>query len=333
MRIVLDAMGTDQRPEPDVSGAVVAAREYGDTILLVGDETKIRNELKKHTTAGLKLEIIHAPEEISMDDKPSVVMKNKPESSMHVGMSLVRDGQADAFVTMGNTGAAHAIAMLSVLRRMPGVDRPALTAIYPIKGQKRIFLDMGANTDCKPEWLQQFAIMGSLYAQKVLGLPAPRVSILSNGEEEGKGNKLTREAFTMLHELDITFTGYIEPKEILAGKADVIVADGFIGNVFMKTFEASVGFMGSTIREELTSGLITTLGALLIRPAFRRVRQRIDPNEVGGAPLLGVNGLVIIGHGSGNVVAVKSAINQARQAVLSNCLDAIREGMKRFEKA
>jgi glycerol-3-phosphate acyltransferase PlsX len=330
MRIALDAMGTDARPVSDVAGGIMAAQETGDTILLIGDEQKIRPELAKHDVKALSIEVIHAPEEILMSDKPANVMKSKPASSMHLGMQLVRDKQADAFVTMGNTGAAHAIATLSVLRRIPGVKRPALTIPYPVSGQPVVFLDVGANVDARPEWLEQFAVMGGLYAEIALKIAKPRIATLSNGEEEGKGNQLVRDVQERLRHLNINYIGHIEPKELLRAKTDVVVFDGFVGNIFMKTFEGTISYLTDVIRHELMSNLISKVGAALTRNAFRRVRKRIDPDEFGGAALLGVNGIVIIGHGSGSPLAVRSAIMQARTAVQGNLIDHIRTRLEQM---
>lgn len=329
MRIVLDAMGSDNRPAPDVEGAVLAAKEYGDQVILVGDEARIKAELARQTIESAKIEIVHASDEVTMDDKPGTVVKARPQSSMHIGMRLVKEGQAESFVTMGNTGAALAIATLGTLRRIPGVKRPALTAIYPVQGRSTIFLDVGANADTKPEWMAQFALMGSLYASGALGYENPRVAILSNGEEEGKGSQLVHEADALIKTMGLHYIGNIEPKEIMIGKADVILMDGFVGNVFIKTFEASVSYLGEIIREELTRTLSRKIGAAIVRPALRAVRKRIDPSEIGGAPLLGVNGVVIIGHGRSDGIAVKNAINQARRAVSGNVIEILRD---RFEQ-
>jgi phosphate acyltransferase len=327
MRIALDAMGSDTFPEPDVAGAVLAAREYGDTIYLVGDEARIKPELGKHDTAGLKLEIVHASQIVEMTDKPSIVGKAKPDSSMHVGMNLVKDGRADAFVTAGNTGAALAIATLHTLRRIPGVKRPALSAIIRLEGTNAILLDVGANADSKAEWLAQFALMGKLYAQATLGLTHPRIGVLSNGEEEGKGNQLVQEASALIKALPLNFVGNVEPKDFLKGTADVVVADGFVGNIMLKSLEGATSKMANVIRTELKRNVLSMLGAALARPAFRRVYKQIDPSEVGGAPLLGVNGVVIIGHGRSNAKAIKNAIGQARKAVAGNLIESIREGL------
>lgn len=328
MRIALDAMGSDNCPVPDVAGGILAARQFGGTILFVGDQQRIQVEINKENTKGLHIEIIHAPEAVTMHDRPSVVGKSKPQSSMHIGMGLVKDGAADAFVTVGNTGAAHAIAMLYTLRRLPLVKRPALSGIFRFNNKPIIFLDIGANADSRPEWLVQFAVMGQIYAQNALGIRNACVGLLSNGEEEGKGNQLIRDTSALLQKLPLNFAGNVEPKEILKGYVDVVVSDGFTGNILTKTFEASTRYLGSLIREEVKSSLLAMLGGALIRPALHRVRKKIDTEEVGGAPLLGVNGVVIIGHGSSSAMAVKNAIHQARLAVSGNVISAIQDGLE-----
>jgi phosphate acyltransferase len=327
MRIVLDAMGTDASPAPDVAGAVLAARELKATILLVGDDTRVRQELAKHNTKGLDIQIVHASQAVTMDDKPAQVGKAKPDSSMHVGLRLVRDGLADAFVTAGNTGAAHAIAMLFSLHRISGIKRPALTAIFPFNGRLLTVLDVGANTDSKPEWLAQFALMGHIYARDVLHLANPRVGLLSNGEEKGKGSQLVQEAAPLLQHMPINFIGNSEPKHVLYGEVDVVVCDGFVGNILVKTFEASTRYLVNVIRDELRHNVFTKAGALLARPAFNRVRRRIDTREIGGAPLLGVNGVVIVAHGSSDATAIKNALRQACQAVQGRLIARIEEGL------
>jgi phosphate acyltransferase len=326
MQIVVDAMGSDAHPVPDVAGAVMAAREWGDEIILVGDEQQIRTELANYDTAGLKLEIQHASQVIEMTDKPSKVLKAKKDSSMHVGLRLVKDGQAQAFVSAGNTGGVLAVAMLQSLGRIRGVDRPALGVIFPIE-ERPLLIDNGANADCKPEYLLQFGIMGSLYVERVRQIPNPRVALLSNGEEEGKGNTLIKEALPLLASSNLNFVGNIEPKEFMRGAADVAVTDGFTGNLILKTAEAIAGYMSDLIRDELASGPRTIVGGLLARPAFGRVRRRLDPNEVGGAPLLGVNGVVIVGHGRSNDYAIKQAVLQARLAVEYDIVGAIQAGI------
>jgi glycerol-3-phosphate acyltransferase PlsX len=327
MRIVVDAMGSDNYPAPDVAGAVLAAREFGDEIILVGNETAVKKELSQHDTAGLNIHIQHASEVIEMDDKPAEASRQKKDSSMHVGMRLVKEGQADAFVTAGNTGGVLAVATLHTLRRIRGVLRPALGVVFPIK-ERPMLIDNGANADCKPEYLLQFGLMGSLYVERVLGIEKPRVALLSNGEEEGKGNQLIKETIPLLANSGLNYIGNIEPKEFMRGEADVAVTDGFTGNLIMKTAESIAGYMSDLIRDEMTKGPRTIIGGLLARPAFGRVRKQLDPNEVGGAPLLGVNGVVIIGHGRSNAYAIKQAVQQARLAVEKDIVGAIRAGVQ-----
>lgn len=332
MRIVIDAMGSDAHPGPDVAGGVLAAREFGDEIILVGDEEQIEAELARHDTTGLSLTVSHASQVITMDDKPGTALRAKKDSSMHVGLGLVKAGEADAFVTAGNTGGVLAVAMLHTLRRIRGVLRPALTVIFPVPTHP-ILLDIGANADCKPEYLLQFAQMGSIYAERVLERERPRVALLSNGEEEGKGNQLVQESAALLRESDLNFIGNIESKEFIRGAADVTVTDGFVGNMVVKTAEAISSFMSDAIRDEITAGPLTAVGGVLARPAFARVRKMMDPFEIGGAPLLGVDGVVIIGHGRSNGYAIKQAVGQARKAVDQGVVAAIRAGVTASESA
>jgi phosphate acyltransferase len=322
MRIVVDAMGSDAHPEPDVAGAVMAAREFGDEMILVGDEKRVKDELGRHETAGLNIRVCHAGQVIEMTDKPADASRTKKDSSMHVGLRLVRDGEADAFVTAGNTGGVLAVATLHTLRRIRGVLRPALTVIFPV-AHHPILLDIGANAECKSEYLAQFAHMGSLYAELVMGVARPRVALLSNGEEEGKGNQLVRESALLLRESKLNFIGNVEPKEFIQGSADVIVTDGFTGNMVIKLSEAVSSHLTQAIRREIKASLLTAVGGLLAKPAFARVRRAMDPFEIGGAPLLGVNGVVIIGHGRSNAYAIKQAIRQARRAVQQGVVAAI----------
>lgn len=328
MRIAVDVMGSDHFPVPDVEGAVQAARDYGDTLVLVGDEKIVRAELAKHETAGLKLEVVHAPQSIDMHDKPSEVGRAKPESSVHIGTQWVADKKADAFVSVGNTGAILAIATLHTLKRIPGVKRPCLSAIVNINGTPTIFLDIGANADSKAQWLEQFALMGSIYAEKALGHQNPKIGLLSNGEEEGKGNDLIKEAYDLIKNSELNFVGNIEPKDVLRGEVDVMVADGFVGNIFVKSLEAMGDLLFRLIRQEVTGDLRSKAGAALARPALRRVYRQVDPFEIGGAPLLGVDGVVIIGHGRTNALGMKNAIRQARQAVTGEIVETIRQKIK-----
>lgn len=326
MQIVVDAMGSDAHPRPDVAGAVAAAREFDDEIILVGDEDQIEAELSGHDTAGLSLRICHAAQVITMTDTPSEASRRKKDSSMHVGLDLVRTGQAEAFVSAGNTGGVLAVAMLHTLRRIRGIKRPALGVIFPIAGHPML-IDNGANADARPEHMLQFAQMGSLYVERVRGVEQPRVALISNGEEEGKGNQLIKETIPLLSAGNLNYVGNVEPKEFIQGMADVAVTDGFTGNIILKTAEAISGYMSDLIRREIKAGPLTALGGLLAKPAFDRVRRQLNPDEVGGAPLLGVNGVVIIAHGRSNAYAVKQAVAQARRAVQHDVVAAIREGV------
>jgi len=329
MRIAVDAMGSDDNPAPDVAGSILAAREWGDTILLVGDRAKVEAELGKHDTTGLSLEIIHASQAVTMTDKPDVV-KSKPDSSMHVGMKLVEEGQAEAFVSAGNTGGLLTIATLGPLGRIKGIKRAALTAIYPLPSGLTVSADIGANVDCKPENLVEFAQMSSLYAELALGVQEPRVALLSNGEEEGKGNQLVKETTPLMHEHHtLNYIGNLEPKEILSGKTDVIIHDGFAGNVLLKTLEATAKMVKDVLTEEIRRGLITTLGGALAYPAFKRVGALLDPSRVGGVPLLGIDGLVISAHGRSDDIAIMNAIRQARQAIQGKVVENIRARLGR----
>lgn len=327
MRIVLDAMGSDNHPAADVAGAVMAAREWGDEIIIVGQEDVVHRELAGHDTSGLKLEVVHASEVIGMDDKPAEAARAKKDSSMYVGMNLVRDGKADAYVTAGNTGGVLAVATLHTLRRIPGVQRPAVTGVFPLPAGEVVVLDVGANVDCKPEYLLQFAVMGSVYARAVLERENPRVALLSNGEEPYKGSALVKEAYALLGQSNLNFIGNLEPKEIVFSRADVVVADGFAGNVFTKTLEATAKMLTGAIRDEIKAGLVTSLGGLLAKPAFKRIAKQLDPGEVGGLPLLGVNGVVIKAHGRSDARAIKNAVRQARKAVQGGVVEAIRNGL------
>jgi glycerol-3-phosphate acyltransferase PlsX len=326
MRIVVDAMGSDAHPEPDVAGAVLAAREFGDEIILVGDERRIKAELDRHQTSGLPIRVQHASQTITMTDRPGEASRNKKDSSMHVGLGLLRDGQADAFVSAGNTGGILAVATLHTVRRIRGIDRPALGVVFPI-ANKPLLIDNGANAECRPEWLLQFALMGSLFVERVRRISNPRIALISNGEEEGKGNELIKEAGHLLAQSNLNFIGNIEPKEFVRGYTDVGVTDGFTGNIIIKTAEAVSGFMGELLRREIRANVVSTLGGLLAKSAFGRVRKALDPDEVGGAPLLGVNGVVIVAHGRSNAYAIKQAVGQARRAVENDIVGAIKAGL------
>jgi glycerol-3-phosphate acyltransferase PlsX len=310
--IVLDAVGSDKAPEPEIRGAILACRALPVRVHLVGPEAELRDLLDEHLeNEDLPILIHHASERIAMDEKAAQAYRTKKDSSMRVGLKLVLAGKAAGFVTAGNTGAAMATAK-GVLGAMTGVDRPALATPMPTsKGNPCVLLDVGANVDCKPHNLEQFAVMGEMYARSVLKIHEPRVGLLSIGEEEAKGNDLTREAFPLLKALPINFIGNVEGRDIFNGSADVIVCDGFVGNVALKTSEGIGRFVRDALRESLTRTVTAKVGALLSRQAFNAFRRRLDPSEYGGAPLLGVRGVCIIGHGSSNDVAIYNGIRVA----------------------
>jgi glycerol-3-phosphate acyltransferase PlsX len=336
-RIVVDAMGSDAYPTPDVEGAVQAARDYGVEIILVGDQHKIRPVLEAQKPGSLPIRIVHAAEMLTMEDKgEDLALKARhkdAQNSMAVGMDLLKRGEADAFVTAGNTGAAMVTALFR-LGRLRGVDRPAVAPVFPTETGTCVVLDIGANPDCKPENLLQFAIMGSAYAEKVRGVKSPKVGLVSNGEEEGKGNELVRAASPLLKNSGLNYYGNVEGKEVIGGKVDVAVTDGFVGNVMLKTAEAVGKLILNQVKTAIQNGgLLTKLGGLLVRPALRGIRRLLDPSEQGAAILLGVNGLVLIGHGRSDAVAIKSAIRQAQEAAEANVVGeikaAIEESLKR----
>jgi glycerol-3-phosphate acyltransferase PlsX len=326
MRIVLDAMGGDHAPVVVVEGGVMAAREYGIEVVLVGPQEVVKAELAKHDTAGLPLPVVHASQVIEMTDEPSVAARRKKDSSMVVGMNLVKNGEADAFTTAGHSGGALAAALFR-LGRIKGIKRPALSTVFPTRKGLCFISDVGANTDCKPLYLLQFGIMGSAYAERVLGIPDPRVGIVSNGEEEGKGSILVKEAFKLLKESDLNFIGNVEGKDIPAGLADVVVTDGFSGNVVIKLSEGVASLLMGVMEEEIKKRPVAMLGALLAKGALREVKSRLDYSEYAGAPLLGVDGTVIVGHGRSNAKAIKNMVRVGKEAVEKGMLEAIKEGI------
>lgn len=319
-------MGSDTRPIPDVAGAVQAARAYGVTVLLVGDEPKIKTELAKHDTVGLDLPIVHASAEIGMTEHVEAV-KSKKDASMNVAVRLTKKKEADAFVTAGNSGAAMAAAVFG-LGRIRGVERPALGTIYPTARGRSFLLDIGANTEVKPEYLYQFAIMGSAYAERVMEIPNPRVALLSNGEEEGKGPFVVREAYELLKASRLNFVGNAEGKDVPKGLADVVVSDGYAGNIVIKLSEGLAETLVGFIRSEIKQRPLAMAGAALAKPAFDALKTRLDYAEFGGAILLGVDGVTVIAHGRSNAKAIKNAIRVAKQAVEGHMLDTIRSGLQ-----
>lgn len=311
MKIAVDAMGGDNAPHAIVAGAVHAAKEYGVGIILVGIEQNIQAELEKHPHAKfLPIEIRNATQVVDMLDSPATVFRRKKDSSIRVANDLVRSGEAVAVISAGHTGAAMATSLF-VLGPLEGVERPAIATFMPTLKGTCIVLDVGANVDCKPNHLLQFAVMGEVFAKYLLKNPNPRVGLLSIGEEATKGNELTKEAFKLLTETQLNFIGNVEGRDVMSGNADVVVCDGFIGNVVLKISEAVAETIGLMIRENIGENIIRKLGYLMMRPAFRSLKRRIDYAEYGGAPLLGINGISIISHGRSSDRAITNAIRVA----------------------
>ena len=328
MNIALDVMGGDHGAAEIVAGAIEAARAYHVTVSLVGKPDVIKAELAKHNTSGLKLPIVPATQVIEMEDKPANAVRAKPDSSMVVACKMVKNGEAQAFVTAGNTGGALSCGIF-VVGRINGIMRPALISPFPTHRGFCVILDIGANDDVRPEHLQQFAIMGNIYAKHVMGVNNPVVRILSNGEEEGKGNQTVIGAFNVLAATPgINFKGNVESKEIVEGGADVVVTDGFTGNIFIKTAEATAKLMQRVMVEELTAGPISSMGAFLAQAALRRVRTRMDDSQFGGAVLLGLNGIVVVAHGRSRANAIRHAIRVAKQGAEQNLIGKIADGVK-----
>ncbi len=311
--IALDAMGGDSAPQAEVEGAIAAAREFGVRVALVGQPEKIKPELERHPHRGAAVEIVPAADVITMHDSPVQAARKKRDSSVHVAARMVKAGEADGLVSAGNTGAVMAISYF-VLGTLPSVDRPALAAPFPTsKGGVSVMLDVGANVDSKAAHLEQFAVMGEIYYRAIFGTRRPKVAVLSIGEEEVKGNELTKETVARLKQMHLNFTGNVEGRDVFAGSADVIVCDGFIGNVALKISEGLVEHMIKMLKEGLGSTWTTQVGALLARGAFKDLKRKLDYSEYGGAPLLGVKGITIIGHGRSNANAIKNAIRVAAE--------------------
>ncbi len=339
MKIVLDAMGGDHAPGVVIDGAIRAVKELGVEIVLVGREQDVKRELARHDTDGLPISVVHAGQVIEMDDHVDA-LKSKKDSSIRVGMRMVRDGQADAFVSAGNSGAVMASAIFDI-RRIRGIKRPALATIYPVSMNPVLLIDNGANTDPTPTNLLQFAMMGAAYVEKIWGVENPRVAIVSNGEEAGKGNQLVRETFPLLESSGLNFVGNAEGKDVTRGIADVVVTDGFTGNVMLKLTEGVVVFLARFIKRQLTDSLLDKAGLILaipglvlmlpaialLIPSLLRIARHVDYAEYGGAPLLGVDGVVIIAHGRSNAKAIKNAVRVARDMVHVGLVDAIKEGL------
>ena len=303
-------MGGDNAPAVEVEGAVSACREFGIPVTLVGDRASLEAELAKHSTDGLDIDIFHASEVVGMHDSASDAVRKKRNSSVRLAFELVKDGKACAAISAGNSGATMAAGMF-VLKRISGIERPAIASIFPTLKGKTLVLDVGGNVDCKPIHLAQFAIMGEVYARYALGIPNPTVGLLSNGEEDSKGNELTRETNALLRDTSLNYSGYVEGRDIFRGSVDVVVCDGFVGNVVLKLSEGLSEAAGKMLKGEILKSWVSKLGYLFVRGAFNRFKKIVDYAEYGGAPLLGINGVGMICHGGSNVKAIKNAVRFA----------------------
>ncbi len=328
MKIVVDAMGGDHAPEAIVEGSVLAAKEYEIEIILVGIKDLIEKELQKFSASErFNIEVVHADEVVTMEDTPSKALRGKRKSSMKIGLDLVKKGEAGAFVSAGNTGAVLAYSTF-ILRPLKGVDRPAIAIQLPTLKGTSILLDAGANVDCKAAQLFQFAIMGHVYAKYIIGNEKPEVGLLSIGEEDSKGNEITKEVFQMLKKSHINFIGNIEGKEVYKGNADVIVCDGFMGNIALKISESLAYMIGVSLKKIFMTNWISKLGALLLKPYLESFKRSVDYSETGGAPLLGVNGVCIIAHGSSSPKAIKNAIKRAKEFIEKRVNEHIQEDIE-----
>ena len=328
MRIAVDGMGGDYAPQAIVEGAVLAAQEYNTQIVLVGDETHLERELDRLQTHKLPISICHAAEVVHMDEAPGMALRRKRFSSIRVAIELVRSGEVQAVVSAGNTGAALAASTM-ILKPLKGIDRPAIATLLPTQKGFTVLLDVGANVDCKSTQLFQFGIMGNVFAKYVLGKPTPAVGLLAIGEEDIKGNDVTREAFLLLKQSNLNFIGNVEGKWFFRGLADVVVCDGFIGNIALKMCEGLAEMYHQSLKAGLTRTLWRRLVAWLVRPALNDIRKRVDASEYGGAPLLGVNGTCIIGHGSSTPKAIKNAIHMAKRFIEERVSERIQEDIER----
>jgi len=325
--IAVDAMGGDRGCAPVIEGALAYVRAHSDSVILVGKRERITEEISRYRGSSAALGIQEASEVVEMDESPSTALRRKKDSSIRVGIELVKRGEAAAFVSAGNTGAVMATAMV-ILGNLPEVERPAIATVMPTLKGNCILLDVGANVDCKPRQLLEFAIMGNIYAKDILGKGKPRVGLLSIGEEETKGNELTKETYKALEEeTSLIFVGMVEGRDLFSGNVDVVVCDGFTGNVALKFSEALAEMIGALLREEFSKTIASRFGYLLTRPAFERFRRRVDYSEYGGAPLLGVDGVCIISHGRSTAKAIKNALRVAGECVHNRVIEHIREGV------
>ncbi|MEA4811091.1 MAG: phosphate acyltransferase PlsX [Anaerolineaceae bacterium] len=327
IKIVLDAMGSDDRPAPELEAAPILVQKHPDLeLFLVGDKLELESKLQAAGVNQSRIKIIHASQSLEMSDHIQEA-RLKKDNTMQIGMDWVKSGRADAFITAGNTGMAMYFSM-KILGLIPGVVRPCLVAVLPVENGRCVVTDVGANAECRPEFLVQFAQMGAVYARQIFGKQEIKVGLIANGEEEGKGNELVKASNPLLKKALPGFVGNIEGKELFAGKVDVAVTDGFTGNVLLKSTEAVAKLILRNIKKGLMQSVFTKIGALLSKPAFTEIRKQLDPSEIGSAPLLGINGLVFIGHGRSDAKAMVSAVEQAINAVQSKLLEEISTSMK-----
>lgn len=324
MKILVDVFGGDNAPDAIIEGCIMARDEYGVNLVLSGKEDEIKRCLEKYTKDFSNLEILNAEEVITNEDKPVNAIRRKKDSSMVKGLYAVKNGEADAIVSAGNTGALLTGGTL-IIGRIGGIERPALAPFMPTNNGFSLLLDAGANADCKAEYLRDFAIMGEIYTSCVLGIERPKIGLLNVGAEAGKGSKLTKEAFELLENTNLNFTGNIEARYVLNGDVDVVVADGFSGNILLKSIEGTASFIMKGLKEELTSSFISKLGAAIVKPSLKKFKKRLDYGEVGGAMLLGVNAPVVKAHGSSDKIAIKNAIKQTKLILDNSVVEKIKE--------
>lgn len=329
MKIAIDAMGGDNAPSEIIEGALLASRQYGVELYLVGLKDEIGKYLNEENKKDIKVNIVEASEIINVDESPVYAIKHKKDSSMVVGLKLVKEGQCDAFVSAGSTGAFLAGSLLKV-GRIKGIDRPALSPLIPTLRGNCMIIDAGANVDCKPRNLQQFAVMGSIYMEKVMGIKKPRVGLLNIGTEDSKGNELTKESFELIRNANVNFVGNVEARDVIGGACDVCVCDGFAGNVLLKSTEGAAIVIFKLLKEEFMKSFKTKLGAMLLKGSLKSFKKRFDYTEVGGAPFLGINGIMIKAHGSSNANAVKNAIRQAKLLHDNGCIETIRSEISKL---
>lgn len=328
--VAVDAMGGDNSPRHEVDGAVKAARRWQIPVVLVGQSEIVAEELSKHDTQGLDIRIEHASEVVGMQDSASDAVRKKKDSSIRVSFNMLKEGRANAVVSTGNSGATMAAGMF-VLKRIPGIDRPAIATLVPNLEDQTLVLDVGGNVDCKPPHLVQFALMGSVYVAQMLGKATPRIGLLSNGSEESKGNELTREANQILKRTSLNYVGYTEGRDIYNANVDVVVCDGFVGNVVLKVSEGLAEAIGAILREEFSSRFLSKLGYLLARPALKAFKKKVDYAEYGGAPLLGVQGTAMICHGSSNPQAIMNAIKMAHDSETHQVISKMSERLEELQ--